>query len=173
MRSDDGRGGLLELIGVEAARVEENATFGQQGNLEAAKGWSAVGWSLGSVIAAGSAVGGVLTFAGGTLQVVGGCLALIAAAGTGVHGTLRPARRAERARSVAVQFAAVRDRARRLRTVDLAGDDISTLRHRLETVSEQLTAASEVADPTPRWAYLRAKRNIERDGGQAHRIDCA
>jgi hypothetical protein len=170
LTSDDG--GVLAQIGAEASRLEENATFGQQGNLEAAKGWSLAGWSLGSVIAAGSAVGGVLTFASGELQYVGGALALVAAAATGVHGTLRPSRRSERARMAAVQFGAVRDRARRLRTVDVvSGDDVEALRRRLDAVGDELTAASRAADPTPRWAYLRAKRNIEVEHGQAHRVD--
>ncbi|OII28766.1 hypothetical protein BIV03_00435 [Curtobacterium sp. MCBA15_016] len=163
---------MLDEIRAEASRVEENATFGQQGNLEASKGWSVLGWVLGSVIAAGSAVGGVMTFASGDLQYVGAVLALVAAATTGVHGTLRPARRSERARVAAVQFGSVRDRARRLRTVDVvSGDDVGALRQRLDVVGEELTAASRAADPTPRWAYLRAKRNIEVEHGQTHRID--
>ncbi|MCS0472350.1 hypothetical protein [Curtobacterium flaccumfaciens] len=79
-------GGVRDEIRAEADRLEENATFGQQGNLEAAKlrtGWS---WALGSVIAVGSAVGGVLTFATDGLQYLAGGLALLAAAATGVHG---------------------------------------------------------------------------------------
>lgn len=163
---------MLQEIGNEAARLEENATFGQQGNLEASKGWAALGWILGSIIAAGSTAGGVLTFSSGEFQYIGGALALVAAVTTGVHGTLRPARRAERARSVAVQYSAARDRARRLRTIDLVSSDTAQqLRDRLTAVAEELDAANGVADPTPRWAYLRAKKNIEQEFAQTHRVD--
>ena len=165
-------GGVRDGIRAEADRLEENATFGQQGNLEAAKLWTGWSWALGSVIAVGSAAGGVLTFATDGLQYLAGGLALLAAAATGVHGTLRPAKRAERAQSVAVQFLAIQDRARRLRRVDaLTSVDDSVLRDRLDEIASQLDAARERADPTPRWAYLRAKKNIERDGGQTHRAD--
>jgi hypothetical protein len=163
---------MLQEIGVEAARLQEDATFGQQGNLEAAKGWASLGWLLGSIIAAGSAVGGVLTFASPEYQHIGGSLALVAAVATGVHGTLRPARRAERARSVAVLYSAARDRARRLRTVDLvSSDSADELRDRLVALTDDLNTANGIADPTPRWAYLLAKKNIEREQGQTHMID--
>jgi hypothetical protein len=158
----------------EADRIEESATFAQQGNLEAAKLWTTLSWILGSIIAGGSAVGGVLTFASAELQTLAGGLALLAAATTGVHGTLRPSKRAERARTVAALFARVQDDARRLRTIDApASHDDAAIRDRLDEIASAQAAARELADPTPRWAYLLAKRNIEKERGQTHRVDAA
>ena len=157
----------LEL---EASRLEESAKFAAQSQFEAAKSWRAWNWVLGGLATGASGIGGVLTFASGDLQMLGGGLAIAAALSAAVLTTLRPGTQADAAQSVANEYLAIQGDARRFRLLGLPDMDPSASYESVKALAEQSKRINAQAAPPPRFAYQRAKTNIE-NGGQTHEVD--
>lgn len=143
--------------------------FSAEGQIEASKMWTRLHWILGGGTAIASGVTAVLTFAAGDLQMLAGCLALLAAITAAVHVTLRPDKRAERAQADAARYKALQGAARRF-TIDLAARPLDDARTDLNILAAEVDAVNASADPIPGLAYWRAKKNIG-NGGQTFQVD--
>lgn len=159
-------------IQTEVARIHESAIFSAQGQFEAAKAWRALHWTLGVLTAALSTLAAVLTFATDA-QVMSGVLAVVAAIAAAVLTSSRPDKLAERAVARGNDYTALRNDARRLLHVKVPNDEMGALREVLEGLAGRASDLDHTSDPIPRFAYNKAKRNIERDGGQQFEVDAA
>lgn len=157
-------------IAKEADRLHESAVWSNQNHFEATKWWRFWHWTLGFGASAASAVAGVLVFAQGQVPLTAG-LAMLGAITVAAHTTLNPDRRAESAQATAAKFLGLRNRARQLRDVDVPFEELGVLLARLDELSRDMQDVVESADTVPRRAYKRAKRNIEKDGGQQFEVD--
>ena len=152
------------------ARILESAVFSAQGQYEAAKVWRALHWALGVLTAALSTLAAVLTFATDA-QAASGILAVLAAIAAAVLTSSRPDKLAERAVARGNDYTTLRNDVRRVLHVQVPSDEISVLREALEGLAGRASDLDHTSDPIPRFAYNRAKRNIERDGGQQFEVD--
>lgn len=152
-------------VNSEVSRIHESAVWSAQGQFEAAKLWRMAHWLLGAIAAALSAAAAVITFAA-EAQVLSGILAILAAITAAVLTGARPDKLAERAQTSGNSYTSLRNDARRLRDIYVPRDSLQDLRQALESLAERVAELDQAADPIPRPAYLRAKRNIEGDGGQ-------
>ncbi|MEW1963876.1 SLATT domain-containing protein [Micrococcus sp. NPDC078436] len=159
-------------ISVEVSRIHESAIYSAQGQLEAAKFWRGLHWTLGALAAALSTAAAVITFAAAG-QVASGVLAVLAAITAALMTGARPDRLAERAQSSGNDYTRLRNDVRRLRDIQVPMDALPELRNALAQLAERESDLNHAADPIPRLAYLLAKRNIERDGGQRFKVDAA
>ena len=159
-------------IHAEVARVHESAVFSAQGQFEAAKAWRTLHWTLGVLTAGLSTLAAVLTFATDA-QVASGILAVVAAIAAALLTSSRPDKLAERAVARGNDYTTLRNDARRVLHVQVPSDEISVLREALDGLAERASDLDHASDPIPRFAYNRAKRNIERDGGQQFEVDAS
>lgn len=166
MREDPQRA----AIQAEVARILESAVFSAQGQFEAAKVWRALHWTLGVLTAALSTLAAVLTFATDA-QAASGVLAVLAAIVAAVLTSSRPDKLAERAVSRGNDYTTLRNDARRVLHLQVSSDEVCVLREALEELAGRASDLDHTSDPIPRFAYNRAKRNIERDGGQQFEVD--
>lgn len=157
-------------IHTEVSRIHESAIYSAQGQLEAAKLWRGLHWTLGALTAAMSALAAVMTFAGNA-QIASGVLAVLAAIAAAVMTGARPDRLAERAQASGNDYTSLRNDARRLRDIEAPVDDLPQVRNELLRLAEKASDLDRAADPIPRLAYLLAKGNIERDKGQQFEVD--
>jgi hypothetical protein len=158
-----------ESIQNEVSRIHESAVYSAQGQFEAAKAWRTIHWSLGSLTAGLSTLAAVLTFATDS-QVSSGVLAALAAT---VLTTSRPDKLAELAVARGNDYTALRNDARRLLHIQVPSDPIAILCEALNGLAARASDLDHISDPIPRFAYKKAKRNVERDGGQQFRADAA
>ena len=159
----------VEQMRAEAKRIHESAVYCSQGQLEAAKRWRAWHWS-GGILAAGlGTLGAVRTFAdcsavlAGSLTVIG---AIVAATMTGV----RPDKFAERAQTSGNDYVSLRNDARRFVNIDLPTSAVADSRDLLEELANRASQLDHAADPIPKRAYERARKNIS-SGGQDFEVD--
>ncbi|GAA4916941.1 SLATT domain-containing protein [Nesterenkonia rhizosphaerae] len=157
-------------IRAEASRIHESAVFSAQGQFEAAKRWRLVHWCL-AVLAAGlSSATAVITFADGA-QAWSAVFAVLAAISTTVLASARPDRLAERAQAAGTGYTTLRNDAQRFQGITVPQGDPQDLASELNALADRAAALDRSADLIPRWAYDRAKKNIELDGGQAFEAD--
>ena len=159
-------------IQAEVARVHESAVFSAQGQFEAAKAWRTLHWTLGVLTAGLSTLAAVLTFATDA-QVASGILAVVAAIAAALLTSSRPDKLAERAVARGTDYTTLRNDARRVLHVQVPSDEISVLREALDGLAERASDLDHTSDPIPRFAYNKAKRNIDRDGGQQFEVDAS
>lgn len=161
--------GFTDAVRKEAERIRESAVYSAQGQFEAAKRWRWRHWS-GGVLAAGLGTGGaILTFAECSPVLAGAVTlggAVTAAAMTGV----RPDQLAERAQASGNEYTSLRNAARRFIDVDAQSLPHDEVRAALEELAGRADGLDRAADPIPRWAYERAKKNIAA-GGQDFEAD--
>ena len=159
-------------IQAEVARVHESAVFSAQGQFEAAKAWRTLHWTLGVLTAGLSTLAAVLTFATDA-QAASGILAVVAAIAAALLTSSRPDKLAERAVARGNDYTTLRNDARRVLHVQVPSDEISVLREALDGLAERASDLDHTSDPIPRFAYNKAKRNIDRDGGQQFEVDAS
>lgn len=159
-------------IQAEVARILESAVFSAQGQFEAAKAWRALHWTLGVLTAALSTLAAVLTFATDA-QVASGVLAVVAAIAAAILTSSRPDKLAERAVARGNDYTTLRNDSRRLLHVRVPNDEIGVLRVALDELAGRASDLDHISDPIPRFSYNKAKRNIERDGGQQFEVDAS
>lgn len=159
-------------IQAEVARVHESAVFSAQGQFEAAKAWRTLHWTLGVLTAGLSTLAAVLTFATDA-QVASGILAVVAAIAAALLTSSRPDKLAERAVARGNDYTTLRNDARRVLHVQVPNDEVGVLREALNALAERASDLDHTSDPIPRVAYSKAKRNIDRDGGQQFEVDAS
>jgi hypothetical protein len=157
-------------VAAEAARIQESATYSAQGQFEASKSWRTWNWLLGGFTAIASGMAGVLTFATDDLQTLSGILALVAAVAAAVHATLKPDKKAERGQRSANEYLQLQSTARKFLTIDVPTGPADQLRSSLDELSERADTINQSSDAIPRFAYKRAKKNME-VGGQTYEVD--
>lgn len=162
--------GQRTAIRVEVERIHESAVHSAQGQFEAAKLWRLVHWTLGVLAAALSTVAAMLVFASDA-QLLSGACAVLAAIAAAILTSARPDKLAERAQGSGNGYTTLRNVARRLRDIQVPADSLPDLREALIGLADRASELDHSAEPIPRWAYKRAKRNIERDGGQTFEVD--
>ena len=96
---------------------------------------------------------------------------MLAAIVAAVLTSSRPDKLAERAVSRGNDYTTLRNDARRVLHLQVSSDEVCVLREALEGLAGRASDLDHTSDPIPRFAYNRAKRNIERDGGQQFEVD--
>lgn len=156
-------------IRAEISRIHESAVTSAQGQFEAAKLWRLLHWALGGLTAGLSTAAAVLVFASDA-QAVTGLLAVLAAIAAAVLTSARPEKLAERAQGSGNGYTALRNAARRVRDIQVPADPLPELRAALVDLADRASELDHAAEPIPRWAYKRARRNA-REGGQTFEVD--
>lgn len=142
-----------------------------QGQFEQAKTWRALNVWLGAPAAAVGAVAGALVLTSDSLNVLGGVLALISAAGGAILTTVNASHRANQANAAANAYLEIQTAARQSRDVDLPWtDDLEESRQVLGELTSRMDEQNKTAEPISRRAYNRARRNIT-SGGQTYGAD--
>ncbi|MED5550273.1 MAG: SLATT domain-containing protein [Pseudomonadota bacterium] len=155
-------------IARECERIEEDALHSAKGHFNTEAGWNRkhLALGIGSVLVA--SVAGQQAFVDNTY--VAAALAFLAAFLAGLATFLSPEKRAEAHGRAGRHYSSLKNRTRVLRTVDLPNLDDEEARQRLETASEQRNDLNETGPGIPRWAYMRAKKDIDARMG-AYRAD--
>ena len=101
-----------------------------------------------------------------------GIFTILAVVVTATMTGVRPDKLAERAQAIGNDYTTLRNDARRFMNIDLNVDPVSDSRERLNELSRHVSDLDSAADPIPRWAYIRADRNIK-EGGQDFEVDAS
>ena len=154
----------------ELAEVENRTMWSAQGQFEQAKGWQRLNLWLGSLAAGSAAVSGALVLASSGLDILGGVLALFAAAGGAVLTVVNASQRATVATAAANAYLELQNAARRARTVDAPWMDLEEGRAILQGLTDRMDEQNKSAEPISPRAHRKAGHNI-RTGGQAVTLD--
>lgn len=150
----------------ELAEVENRTMWSAQGQFEQAKGWQRLNLWLGSLAAGSAAVSGALVLASSGLDILGGVLALFAAAGGAVLTVVNASQHATVATAAANAYLELQNAARRARLVDTPWIDLEEGRAILQGLTDRMDEQNKSAEPISPRAHRKAGRNI-RTGGQA------
>jgi hypothetical protein len=154
----------------ELSRIEESATFSAQAQFEQAKYWRAVNLTLGVPAAVLAAIAGATALASTTGRVAAGIIALIAAGLSAITTTLNAAQRTEQGQAAGNLYLALQSDARIARETDLPRQSFDEARAALAELRVRQDEINQSSALPARYAYRRAKKNIER-GGQRYEID--
>jgi hypothetical protein len=150
---------LQDRVQAEAQRIEEDALYSSRSQFEAARRWSRVHLWIGipttvlAALASGSAFNGQGLAAG----IMAGLVAALSALST----FLNPSERAQSHHTAGSQYAALRNQARifyKIAAAAMNEDDAAARVAELGTERDNLNLASP---GIPRWAFERARKNIE------------
>ena len=162
---------IRDAIARQLSNIVEGVTWSAQGQMEAAKLWRTVNLWVGVPAALLAAVAGVTALASTTGRIAAGIIA-VAAAGLGaVAATLNAPKRAELAESAGNKYLAIQQDATIARDVDLPRQGVDEARQALHELAARRQEVNAGATAIPRLAYRRARRNIEREGGQTYQAD--
>jgi hypothetical protein len=159
-----------DSISTELSNIEESAMWSSQGQFEQAKLWRATHLILGVPAAALAAVAGATALASTTGRITAGVIALVAAGLGAVASSLDAAGRAEAAQTAGNRYLALQTDARVAREVDLASQDAERNRQTLQELMARRDEINAEASVISKFAYRRARRNIE-SGGQTYGQD--
>lgn len=157
-------------IGEELRRIEESSVYSSQGQFEMAKQWRSVNLCLGVPTSLLAAVSGATVLSDTGHAVVGGLLALAAAALGAVMTTLNASQRANQAGAAANAYLEIQTAARQAREIDLPNRDLDEARANLAEISARRDEQNKTADVINARAYRKAKKNIV-VGGQSYAVD--
>lgn len=149
----------------EISEVENRSMWSAQGQFEQAKGWQSFNLWLGSLAAGCAAVSGALVLSTTGLDIFGGVLALVAAAGGAVLTVVNASQRATMATAAANAYLEIQNAARRARLVDTPWMDVEEGRAILQGLTERMDEQNKSAEPISARAHRKAGRNIA-SGGQ-------
>lgn len=144
--------------------MEDRAMYSAQGQFEQAKGWQKVNLWFGSITAGSAAVSGALTLASSGFDIVGGVLALLAAAGGAILTVVNASQRATAATAAANAYLELQNAARRARLVDAPWMNLAEARAELKGLTDRMDEQNKSAEPIAPRAYAKASRNIARGG---------
>lgn len=149
----------------ELAEVENRTMWSAQGQFEQAKRWQSLNLWLGSLAAGCAAVSGALVLSSAGLDILGGVLALIAAAGGAILTVVNASQRATKATAAANAYLEIQNATRRARLVDAPWMDVDEGRAILQGLTERMDEQNKSAEPISPRALRKAEKNI-RSGGQ-------
>lgn len=152
----------------EAARVEEDALYSMKGHFNAGSAWAVVHLGLGlpTVILAGWA--GVDAFS--SSLVMTSLLALLAASLAATMTFLNPQQKSNDHKNAGRQFNVLKNRARKVREIDIYRADDDEAKKIVDEICETRDSLNSMSPDIPRWAYEKAKRDIE-DGMAEYGVD--
>ncbi len=159
-----------QSISKELDRIEESAMFSAQAQFEQAKYWRTVNLILGVPAGVLAAVAGATALASTTGRVAAGIVALVAAGLSAITTTLNAAQRTEQAQAAGNLYLALQTDARIARETDLQHLSYDEARAALVELRVRQDEINQSSALPARYAYWRAKRNIER-GEQRYKID--
>jgi len=151
----------------EINRIHESCLWSSQGQFEQMKLWRSLNLVFGVPAAILAAIAGGTGLAGNNTHVPG-VLALISAGFGAALTTLNPSRRVTQSQASANAYLELQTAARQLllvKLVTLSEEDAHT---ELDNLTERRDDANKTADPPSTYAYWRAKRNIQKGGGQTY-----
>lgn len=165
-------------IGNEALRIHESAQYSAQSQFEQAKIWRGINLWLGAPSAVLAALGGSAVLSSGnwsilgiSSSVIGGVLALAAAALAAILTTVNASRRQTQSQSSGNAFLQLQTAARQFATIDIKALSYDDARDELKNLTNSRDELNKTADVPSRWAYNKAQKNISKDGGQDYAID--
>jgi len=160
-----------EAIRLELLRLEESAMYSSQGQFEQAKLWRGVNLGLGIPASVIAAISGATALAAEAGRITAGVMALIAAGFGAVLTTVNATHRMNQAAAAGSAYLEIQTAARQAREVDLPDMDVEDARNVLAELTARRDEQNKAAEPISRWAYRRAKKNIEKQGGQTYGAD--
>lgn len=166
MTDDEQRKEIVE----ELQRQEEDATYASQSQFEMSKFWRWWHWLLGIPAAVLAAIAGFTGLASVAGRVPAAILALIAAVLGGILTTVEPNKKVRQGQSAGAAYNEVRVAARQARLVDLPSLSLEDARSHLHELTEQKLQVDRVAEPPNKYAFWKARRNVE-GGRLAHAVD--
>ncbi|WP_257226411.1 SLATT domain-containing protein [Rhodococcus opacus] len=159
--------------------MHESALYSAQYQLEQAKIWRAINLWLGAPAAVSAALAGSAilsssdngTLLGASNELGAGLLALFSAALSSILTTVNASRRTTQSQASGNAFLQLQTESRQFILVDLKHLSFDDARARLESITTSRNELNSTADPVGRLAYWKAKRNIEKSGGQTYAVD--
>lgn len=161
----------LQAIAEEVDRIHESALWSAQGQFEQMKFWRAMNLMLGAPAAILAAVAGGTGLSSDSHSATPGVIALISAGFGAALTALNPSRRTASAQAAANAYLGIQTDSRQMLTIRLGGATREQALELLETLTARRDEVNATADPPNTYAYWRAKRNIERSGGQDYAVD--
>lgn len=168
----------IEAIGQEALRIHESAQYSSQSQFEQAKIWRTVNMWLGAPAAVLAALGGsaILSAREGEIvgiptSVLGGVLALGAAALSAILTTINASRRQTQSQSAGNAFLQLQTASRQFATIDIQKHNYEDARDTLTSLTTSRDELNKTADVPSKVAFRRAQRNIIHSGGQDYAVD--
>jgi hypothetical protein len=142
-----------------------------QAQFEETKIWRKVNLSLGLPASVIAAVSGATALAAEAGRITAGVLALVASAFGAVLTTINATHRMNQAASAANAYLEIQTAARQAREIDLPEMEIDDARQALAELTARRDEQNKTADPPTARAYRRAKKTIEKEGGQLYEAD--
>ncbi len=168
----------LVPVGQEALRIHESAQYSAQSQFEQAKIWRGINLWLGAPAAVLAALGGSAILGsdswslwGVSGPVIGGVLALTAAALTAILTTVNASRRQTQSQSSGNAFLQLQTAARQFATIDIKKLNYEDARDELKSLTTSRDELNKTADVPGKLAYRKAQKNIGGDGGQDYAVD--
>lgn len=144
--------------------------YSSQGQFEQAKQWRCVNLGVGAPTSILAAISGATVLSDTGKAVLGGILALAAAAGGAILTTLNASHRMNQAAAAANAYLEIQAAARQARLIDVPGQDLDEAR----AVLAELTARRDEQNKTAEVINARARRKAQANitaGGQAYEVD--
>jgi hypothetical protein len=157
----------LQALRDEAKRLIIDCTYSGRGHQEAGATWATVNAWLGLpivILSAALASGAGLSAITGSDNHLTAALALVSAVLTATRAFFRPDELSEEHELKGTRYIGLRNDTRLFQQVEItSGADPADLALRLRDLRERYNALTETPPRRiPRWAYERAKKNIER-----------
>lgn len=144
----------------EARRIEEDSLYSSKGHYNASEYWQNVHYWTGIPNCIIAAIAGLSAFNG--YPIAAGVLAVLAAAITATITFLNPEAKSASHNSAAVEYHALRNRARIFANITInAGLDDEALNRRFEELALQRENLNTVSPQIPEKAFLKARAGIE------------
>lgn len=162
-----GLSGNLLPLAEEINHIHESCLWSAQGQFEQMKLWRSLNLLFGVPAAALAAIAGGTGLAGNDTHVPG-VLALISAGFGAALTTLNPSRRVTQSQASANAYLELQTATRQfllVKLVRLSEEDAQT---ELDALTQRRDDVNKTADPPSTYAYWRAKRNIQKNGGQTY-----
>ncbi len=159
---------IKESVRDEALRIEEDALHSMKGHFNVAHRWGKAHLCLGIPGTVLAAWAGVNAFS--DCQTLTSILALLAASLMAVITFLKPQTISENHRNAGAEYNKLKNKTRIFREIELPRFDDEKARHWINELAEQRDALNSMSPDIPRWAYEKAKRDI--DNGMAdYKVD--
>lgn len=160
--------GIKTAIRNEALRIEEDSLHSMKGHFNAAHRWGKAHLFLGIPATVLAGLAGVDIFS--ECQLLTSILAMTAAAIIAVITFLKPQSISENHRNAGAEYNKLKNKTRRFREIELPDLDDENAKSAINELAEQRDALNSMSPDIPRWAYEKAKKDID-EGLADYRVD--
>lgn len=155
----------------EAARIEEDTTYSSKGHYNSAAIWEFRHNLLGIGLAVLSAVGAVIAISSiANNNAIAAVVATAVAGFSAVNTFLNPSERAAKHRQYGSELNAVKDSARRLRTISIHTNSPARLTQKIDHLAAEKARLNLSAPPILAKAFKDARKGIE-EGEASYVVD--